>query len=252
MDETVDKNNNKKTILKNAISVEMIQVVQDENQIYTNTNDNNNNDKNSNDHIQTTVMKNVNCGQIICTCSVISMLFLTVLLAIGHFYLFYRYSSNNAQNAFAYINRKFVWVFLLFSILFTLVFTWLICRWKKLTTDWLKNHYFDHSQTRSTTNTTVSVASILKRARQKYNGMFGLNGTHYLHRLYGWEFVENWVQFFNLRNIYLCTLPISLTCTICILLMIECFYRVYTLYKSLFGKIRDSNSSLLISTYSKN
>lgn len=75
MDETVDKNNNKKTILKNAISVEMIQVVQDENQIYTNTNDNNNNDKNSNDRklfdIQTTVMKNVNCGQIICTCSVI-------------------------------------------------------------------------------------------------------------------------------------------------------------------------------------
>ena len=42
MDEMVDKNNNKKTILKNAISVEMIQVVQDENQIYTNTNDNNN------------------------------------------------------------------------------------------------------------------------------------------------------------------------------------------------------------------
>ena len=40
MDEMVDKNNNKKTILKNAISVEMIQVVQDENQIYTNTNDN--------------------------------------------------------------------------------------------------------------------------------------------------------------------------------------------------------------------
>ena len=73
MDETVDKNNNKKTILKNAISVEMIQVVQDENQIYTNTNDNNNN------NIQTTVMKNVNCGQIICTCSVISMLFLIVL-----------------------------------------------------------------------------------------------------------------------------------------------------------------------------
>ena len=34
MDEMVDKNNNKKTILKNAISVEMIQVVQDENQIY--------------------------------------------------------------------------------------------------------------------------------------------------------------------------------------------------------------------------
>ena len=73
--------------------------------------------------------------------------------------------------------------------------------------------------------------------------MFGLNGTHYLHRLYGWKLVENWVQFFNLRNIYLCTLPIPLTCAICILLMIECFYRVYTFYKSLFGKIRDSNIS---------
>ena len=50
------------------------------------------------------------------------MLFLIVAIAGGHFFLFYKYSSGEFQSrAFSKMHREFVWVFLLFSIFFTLL-----------------------------------------------------------------------------------------------------------------------------------
>ena len=62
-----------------------------------------------------------------------------------------------------------------------------------------------------------------------YNATCGLNGSHYLHRLYAWEIIENTVQIYNLQYIYLCTLPVPLTCVISGLLMIESSHRAYIL-----------------------
>ena len=62
---------------------------------------------------------------------------------------------------------------------------------------------------------------------QKFNNTCGLNGSLYLHRLYLWELIENTVQFFNLQNVYLCTLPVELTSIICIWFILESSHRAF-------------------------
>ena len=120
------------------------------------------------------VIKNMTCFDIF-TYPVMALLFLILTLAAAHFYLFYRYTSGSvASFAFGYSDRAYVWVFLLFSIVFTLLFIWLIVRWKYLTSDWLARHYAIKEKERTPRAKTFI---------QKYNEVCGLNGSHYLYRL---------------------------------------------------------------------
>ena len=84
-----------------------------------------------------------------------------------------------------------------------------------MTIKWLESHYGSTSG-RNRLNII-----------QKFNNTCGLNGSLYLHRLYLWELIENTVQFFNLQNVYLCTLPVELTSIICIWFILESSHRAF-------------------------
>eukprot|EP00943_MAST-04B_sp_MAST-4B-sp1_P001293 g1293.t1 len=67
-----------------------------------------------------------------------------------------------------------------------------------------------------------------------YNGMFGVEkGKLYLWRLYIFEIVENWIQFSNMRGIYLCMLPLGWCILFSLILVCESLYRAYSIGKLL-------------------
>lgn len=170
------------------------------------------------------VINNLTCGQIFKSFFVIAFLFLIFSLAAFHFLLFYLY-SRAGHIPFARTDREYVWIFLLMSIQYLLLFTWLIWRWRKLIKKYLKDHYGVTRNSSSAQRLRNGGWNLLAL----YNATCGLNGSHYLHRLYAWEIIENTVQIYNLQYIYLCTLPVPLTCVISGLLMIESSHRAYIL-----------------------
>ena len=102
-----------------------------------------------------------------------------------------------------YINREGVWIFFPLALVFGLLPVYFLLRWKKLTTSWLNRNY-NTLYRRSDEN------NILRQMMTWYNGMFGVEkGKLYLWRLYIFEIVENWIQFSNMRSIYLCMLPLG-------------------------------------------
>lgn len=59
--------------------------------------------------------------------------------------------------------------------------------------------------------------------------MFNINGILFLWKLYLFEFIESINQIVNLATVYLCTLPVEVTASMCILFAIDAFYRAYQL-----------------------
>eukprot|EP00942_MAST-04A_sp_MAST-4A-sp1_P013264 g13264.t1 len=192
------------------------------------------------------VINNLTCGQIFKSFFVIAFLFLIFSLAAGHFLLFYLYSRAGPK-PFARTDREYVWIFLLFSIAFTFLFIWLILRWYKITVDWLQEKYGGDKNSSGEDNDNNSgdnnsgganlqrvsmrekIGSFFSRLEERYDKSFGLDGSYYLHKLYTSEIVEGGINLYNLQDIYLCTLPVPLTCVICGLLTIESLHRAYVL-----------------------
>ena len=63
----------------------------------------------------------------------------------------------------------------------------------------------------------------------QFRNMFNINGVLFLWKLYLFEFIESINQLVNLVNVYLCTLPVEATTSMCILLSTDAFYRAYQL-----------------------
>ena len=143
-------------------------------------------------YVTDTVIQNLKCRQIF-SWEVIFLLLLLIGLAAGHLYLYFMYVKGYGQGIFeASYNKEYVWVFLLFSASFMLLFIYLLAVWKRETTRWLKRHYSYHPQFKAQHKE--------KSWWQKYSDTCGLNGSHFLYRLYFWEFVEHGVYFFNLMH----------------------------------------------------
>ena len=89
--------------------------------------------RNKTGDIATDIIEEMTCSQIF-TLPAAALLFFIALVASFHFMLFYVYSSGTTGTyKFIYLDKKeFIWVFLLFSITFTLLFLWLIVRWRNM------------------------------------------------------------------------------------------------------------------------
>jgi hypothetical protein len=151
-------------------------------------------------------------------------LFLVVLVALLHFALFYAYSHNGFR-PFARMNREFLWVFLLFFCLFSAIFVRAVapCFWKKAAMDFFSLHH--HVGRRKTFE---AQSNVLRVAYKKYKELFSINGKYYLSRLYMYEFMENYVSVYNLRTIYLCTMPHWACVIILGVLTVESSYRAFS------------------------
>ena len=112
-------------------------------------------------------------------------------------------------------------------VVFGLLVIYFLIRWKVLTNSWLKRNYGKNNLRRSRRNPLVQV-------KQLYNGYFGVEkGKYYLWRMYIFEFIENWIQFFNMRTIYLCMLPLEYCIIFASILICESMYRAYIMAKKL-------------------
>ena len=162
--------------------------------------------------------------------------YLFLMLAAGglHFTIFY-FVTHNGVRPFARMDRDYAWVFLLFASLFALMFIrgMLPCYWRKFIRDTYKDERKRHQHHSKSQNTLVRIYT-------KYQDTFGLNGTFYLWTLYIFEFIENYVSVYNMRVLYLCSLPHIVCILFMGLLILESMYRAYSMAGYLWKGVRVS------------
>ena len=116
-------------------------------------------------------------------------------------------------------HRPWVWVFMVLVLLYAFIPLFYGFNWKKIA----KRYGRASSQ--------ISDQSML---RQKHvvlelYSLFTLNGKYFLWKLYCFEFFESINQIVNMTSIYLCTLPVHVTSTLCVVLCLDALYRAYQL-----------------------
>jgi hypothetical protein len=122
-------------------------------------------------------------------------------------------SSSNMHGPFALISRPFAWVFLVIEILYILQVLMLVSCWKQYISEWTKRNYGSNRKKKK--------LNFIKKLKTIYRKKFGLNGRYYLWKLSLLEIFENWWQYYNLRSVFLCNLPVSVTFIICLVVAFE-------------------------------
>ena len=141
------------------------------------------------------------------------------LLAVAGLFVYITFLYTKSFRAW---HREWVWLFLLFAVLYSFLAVLYIFSWKQL----VKNLF---ARLKSRNNLIkvkkggVSIAKVIMRLRTD----FRINGTLYLWKLYFFEFLESVNQLVNLNTVYLCTLPVEMTTSICFLLAFDSVYRAY-------------------------
>ena len=141
------------------------------------------------------------------------------LLAVAGLFVYITFLYTKSFRAW---HREWVWLFLLFAVLYSFLAVLYIFSWKQL----VKNLF---ARLKSRNNLIkvkkggVSIAKVIMRLRTD----FRINGTLYLWKLYFFEFLESVNQLVNLNTVYLCTLPVEMTISICFLLAFDSVYRAY-------------------------
>ena len=126
-------------------------------------------------------------------------------------------------------NRSFVWLFIVFSILYVLLAFKFLFAWHKLakqfTEDQNKNSNVEDSEDEAASDVLCleSVKKVPKKIKTFY-AKTQLTGTLFLWKLYISELMESAQQCSNLVLVYLCSLPIQITITFCVLLALDAFY----------------------------
>ena len=173
------------------------------------------------------------------------LLLLIAVVAAFYFVVSIQFTGNE-EGFFANIERSGTYFFVSFFGVFTLLFLWVIFRWKAFVGKWLIQKNKESVRKPKSKKKKFN----LYRA---YNENFGLNGRFYLWKLYLYEFIENWIQFINLRRIFLCTLPIEWTTTICVVLMAESLHRSIFMGMHLYLKkdisVEERNAQVIVSIY---
>ena len=138
-----------------------------------------------------------------------------------HFLALYVYTYK-----FNYMKREGIWIFFMFFLLFLLLVIYLLTSWKRLTKRWIIRNYGENRNSRNT--------SSLQNLARLYSQYFGVEkGKYFFFRLYLFEIIENWVQFYNIQTIHLCTLPLAWSMCFSFVLIAESSYRAFSLARRL-------------------
>ena len=169
------------------------------------------------------------------------ILLIMLLISTGQFIIFHIYANVAHDSTYQKINRPFVWIFLLFTIVYLLRLVHVIATWKSNVENFIEDKYkIDEPNENTAEEQKISTISKIKT---KYNEMskyydanFDINGKYYLHLLYFGEFTESWIQFNNLVQLYSCTLPIGWNITFILLLIIESSHRTKFMFQKIWGE----------------
>ena len=132
------------------------------------------------------------------------------------------------------LSRPGVWLFVVLSALFTILLLWELTQWKRIA-----NYMFKRNQNQNNSNSGSS-ANFAANLIQFYRGNLGVNGKYYFWKLYIFEAMENVVYFFNLRQVYLCTLSFEVVAIVYIVLIGESIFRVFVFSKTLWFSLTDA------------
>jgi hypothetical protein len=113
-------------------------------------------------------------------------------------------------------HRPGLWVFMVFSISYTFLILVYLFRWKKIAKSYSTKRWDERHQSYSRKITQIWRA-------------FGINGVLFLWKLYLFEVLESINQIINLTTVYLCTLPVEATSSMCMIFAMDAFYRAYQL-----------------------
>ena len=95
-------------------------------------------------------------------CSGLGLLTAILSISVLHFVLFYIYADPSGITPFRKYNRPGIWIFLLFSILFLLLFIYFLLRWKKSAKSWIKQKYTRTHNNRGNSNTKPRLIQFYK------------------------------------------------------------------------------------------
>eukprot|EP00942_MAST-04A_sp_MAST-4A-sp1_P007962 g7962.t1 len=151
----------------------------------------------------------------------VMILLLILTVSAMHFLALYEYTYN-----FNYMKREGIWIFFMFFLLFLLLVIYLLTSWKRLTKRWIIRNYGENRNSRN--------ISSLQNLARLYSRYFGVEkGKFFFFRLYLFEIIENWVQFYNIQTIHLCTLPLAWSMCFSFVLIAESSYRAFSLARRL-------------------
>ncbi len=147
----------------------------------------------------------------------VMILLLILTVSAMHFLALYEYTYK-----FNYMKREGIWIFFMFFLLFLLLVIYLLTSWKRLTKRWIIRNYGENRNSRN--------ISSLQNLARLYSRYFGVEkGKFFFFRLYLFEIIENWVQFYNIQTIHLCTLPLAWSMCFSFVLIAESSYRAFSL-----------------------
>ncbi len=123
-------------------------------------------------------------------------------------YVIYEYSGN-----FTYFEREFLWLFATLSCLYLLISFYHIILWKQKAKQLLRMEIGSEIPTKW-----------YEKIKYKYDQKLS---KYYLWQLYIMEMVESFNHLYNFLNIYTCSLPVSWSLFMCIILSSESFFLAY-------------------------
>ncbi len=135
--------------------------------------------------------------------------------------------THDGYSSFRLWNRQFLWVFMIFAVFYLGAFFRFVfpCYWKKKA----KRFYERERKPGGRHKIRKKPKNAVVKAYRAYKGLFGLNGKFYLYRLHLFEFLENYVSFYNMAYIYLCSFPHFVCLIMMGILILESSYRAYNM-----------------------
>ena len=165
------------------------------------------------------------------------LVLLVVFVAGAHLYIYATYAGG--------LSRKWLWVFLLLSILSWVLALSFILR--TVCVACFKQKPVENENEKSRRN-RASRLPWLEVLKAKYDSVFNVNGKYYLTKMYASEAFENGLQLYNMTTIYLCWMPLVLSTVVSVVLMFELLVNMWATFHIDSQLVRDRQLLLDIFT----
>jgi hypothetical protein len=130
-------------------------------------------------------------------------------------------------------HRQWIWLFVVFALMYILLVLKFLFTWKNLATEntvrqQAAREVKQGNRLKRTKSATERAKMTALRAKGIYEKL-QMNGQWFLWKLYLSGLLESAQQCVNITTVYLCSLPVAWTSSICFALSVDCFHTVYTL-----------------------
>jgi Ca2+/Na+ antiporter len=128
--------------------------------------------------------------------------------------------------------RPGVWAFMVFAVLYSLLVIKCLWTWKKMATAFTEQQQAEKAENQGRLTRSKSAIERAKRAASNAKNVYEklqVNGQWFLWKLYVSELFESANQCLNLTTVYLCSLPVPFTASMCLLLALDCFHTGWTI-----------------------